>query len=170
MRGKTLLVPDERVASGTAPQREATARWVPSPPSTMMTATPSDTMRSTASSVSRTLSSLRVSSTSNSGQTTSGDAANRCRARCTAAQMPVSSGIIRTRSTPSAPRAASMRCTMFDFSMVGKTDAWLTSRRMSRPDAGLATIPTVAGVRNDRRIDEALSANSIPPVLGGAGA
>ena len=63
-----------------------------------------------------------------------------------------------------------MRCTMFDFSMVGKTDAWLTSLRMSRPDAGLATIPTVAGLSNDRRIDEAFSANSIPPVLGGAGA
>jgi len=55
-----------------------------------------------------------------------------------------------------------MRCTMFDFSMVGKTDAWLTSLRMSRPDAGLATIPTVAGLSNDRRIDEAFSANSIP--------
>src|SRR5437899_117610 len=57
--------------------------------------------------------------------------------------MPVSSGIISTRSTPSAPRAPSMRCTMFDFSAVGKTDAWLTNRRMSRPEAGFATIPTV---------------------------
>src|SRR5437667_248979 len=77
--------------------------------------------------------------------------------------MPVSSGIISTRSTPSAPRAPSMRCTMFDFSAVGKTDAWLTSRRMSRPEAGFATIPTVEEVRDGRRTDEALSANASPP-------
>jgi hypothetical protein len=38
---------------------------------------------------------------------------------------------------------------MFDFSTVGKTDAWLTRRRMSRPEAGFATIPTVEELLND---------------------
>jgi hypothetical protein len=34
---------------------------------------------------------------------------------------------------------------MLPFSALSKTEAPETSRRMSRPDAGFATIPTVAG-------------------------
>ena len=43
-----------------------------------------------------------------------------------------------------APAAATSRSTMFVFSAFGKTDACATSRRMSRPDIGLATMPSVA--------------------------
>src|ERR1700754_4920551 len=43
------------------------------------------------------------------------------------------------------PRPASRRTTMFAFSAVGKTDACVVSRRMSRPDAGFAITPTVMG-------------------------
>ena len=63
-----------------------------------------------------------------------------------AAQIPAASGIIRTRPTPRAPMAPSMRCTMLAFSAVENTEARLTSRRMSLPDIGLAMMPTVVPV------------------------
>ena len=56
---------------------------------------------------------------------------------------PIASVDISTRSTPVAPAAASSRSTMFVFSALGKTEACATSRRMSRPDIGFATMPTV---------------------------
>src|SRR4051794_5550526 len=48
-----------------------------------------------------------------------------------------------TRSTPAAPSPASSRKTMPALSALPNTDAPATSRRMSRPDAGLAMTPTV---------------------------
>ena len=68
----------------------------------------------------------------------------RCSARNTAAEIPPRSVPIRTRCTPTAPSAVSMRWIMLAFSAVGNTDACVTNRRMSRPDSGLATIPTIA--------------------------
>ncbi len=46
-----------------------------------------------------------------------------------------------TRATPSAPAAAVSPTTMLAFSALGNTDALATSRRMSRPDIGLAIRP-----------------------------
>jgi hypothetical protein len=42
---------------------------------------------------------------------------------------------------PMAPAAAVSRTTMLAFSALGNTDALATSRRMSRPDIGLAMTP-----------------------------
>jgi hypothetical protein len=49
---------------------------------------------------------------------------------------------ISTRATPAAPAAATSRSAMLVFSAFGKTEACATSLRMSRPDIGLATMPT----------------------------
>ena len=64
--------------------------------------------------------------------------------RRTAAETPKVSVDTSTRPTPSAPAAAVSRTTMLAFSALGNTDALATSRRMSRPDIGLAMTPTVA--------------------------
>src|SRR5579862_9966929 len=58
--------------------------------------------------------------------------------------MPPRSVLSSTRSTPTAPRAVSIRRIMLAFSAVGNTEAWVTRRRMSRPDSGFATTPTIA--------------------------
>ncbi len=65
------------------------------------------------------------------------------RLRRTAAETPKVSVDTSTRPTPSAPAAAVSRTTMLAFSALGNTDALATSRRMSRPDIGLAMTPTV---------------------------
>jgi len=57
-----------------------------------------------------------------------------------------------TRPTPSAPAAAVSRTTMLAFSALGNTDALATSRRMSRPDIGLAMTPTVASATSRWRL------------------
>jgi len=49
---------------------------------------------------------------------------------------PSPAGIIHTFSTPTAPRPVSSRKTIEPFSALSNTDAPVTSRRMSRPDAG----------------------------------
>lgn len=64
--------------------------------------------------------------------------------RRTAAESLKVSADTSTRPTPSAPAAAVSRTTMLAFSASGNTDALATSRRMSRPDIGLAMTPTVA--------------------------
>src|SRR5258708_2952597 len=56
------------------------------------------------------------------------------------------------RPTPSAPAAAVSRTTMLAFSALGNTDALATSRRMSRPDIGLAMTPTVASATSRWRL------------------
>ncbi|GAB7536608.1 hypothetical protein BGC_28260 [Burkholderia sp. 3C] len=53
--GNALLVPVDRPTIGTSPHSRTTARWVPSPPSTTIAATPASRMRRAASSVSSTL-------------------------------------------------------------------------------------------------------------------
>src|SRR4051812_32907202 len=57
-----------------------------------------------------------------------------------------------TRPTPSAPAAAVSRTTMLAFSTLGNTDALATSRRMSRPDIGLAMTPTVTSATSRWRL------------------
>src|SRR5258708_21994050 len=57
-----------------------------------------------------------------------------------------------TRPTLSAPAAAVSRTTMLAFSALGNTDALATSRRMSRPDIGLAMTPTVASATSRWRL------------------
>ena len=69
--------------------------------------------------------------------------ARRRDSRRTAAETPKVSVDTSTRPTPSAPVAAVSRTTMLAFSALGNTDALATSRRMSRPDIGLAMTPTV---------------------------
>jgi len=56
------------------------------------------------------------------------------------------------RPTPSAPARPSARTTMLAFSALGNTDALATSRRMSRPDIGLAMTPTVASATSRWRL------------------
>jgi hypothetical protein len=56
------------------------------------------------------------------------------------------------RPTPSAPAAAVSRTTMLAFSALGNTDALATSRRMSRPDIGLAMTPAVASATSRWRL------------------
>ena len=63
--------------------------------------------------------------------------------RRTAAEIPKVSVDTSTRPTPSAPAAAVSRTAMLAFSALGHMDALATSRRMSRPDIGLAMTPTV---------------------------
>ena len=65
-------------------------------------------------------------------------------ARNTAAEMPPRSVLSSTRCTPTAPNAVSMRWIMLAFSAVGNTEACVTRRRMSRPESGFATTPTIA--------------------------
>jgi hypothetical protein len=57
-----------------------------------------------------------------------------------------------TRPTPSAPAAAVSRTTMLAFSALRNTDVLTTSRRMSRPDIGLAMMPTVASTTSRWRL------------------
>ena len=72
--------------------------------------------------------------------------------RRTAAETPKVSVDTSTRPTPSAPAAAVSRTTMLAFSALGNTDALATSRRMSRPDIGLAMTPTVASATSRWRL------------------
>src|SRR5690349_20417330 len=65
-------------------------------------------------------------------------------ARNTAAEIPPRSVLSSTRWTPTAPNAVSMRWIMLAFSAVGNTEACVTRRRMSRPESGFATTPTIA--------------------------
>src|SRR6201993_709825 len=65
-------------------------------------------------------------------------------ARNTAAEMPPRSVLSSTRCTRTAPNAVSMRWIMLAFSAVGNTEACVTRRRMSRPESGFATTPTIA--------------------------
>src|SRR5579862_1203934 len=58
--------------------------------------------------------------------------------------MPPRSVLSSTRCTPTAPSAVSIRWIMLAFSAVGNTEACVTRRRISRPDNGFATIPTIA--------------------------
>jgi len=62
----------------------------------------------------------------------------------TAVETPKVSVDTSTRPTPSAPAPAVSRTTMLALSALGNTDVLATSRRMSRPDIGLAMTPTVA--------------------------
>ncbi|MGH3853201.1 MAG: hypothetical protein ACRDR6_06815 [Pseudonocardiaceae bacterium] len=72
--------------------------------------------------------------------------------RRTAAETPKVSVDTSTRPTLSAPAAAVSRTTMLAFSALGNTDALATSRRMSRPDIGLAMTPTVASATSRWRL------------------
>ena len=103
---------------GVRPQSIATARWVPSPPSTTMAATPSATIARTARRVSST-----VPVTGNSRWRTGANRSSpvlRARSipRSTWARIPPRSGIASTSDTPQAPRQASTRSTMLARSVI----------------------------------------------------
>ena len=142
--GNTLLVPVDRASIGTSPAADAATRAVPSPPRQTMTRAPSVTMRRTASTVSCAVCLIGwPSRNSTSGQRAS-VWRRRWMARNTAAEMPPRSVLSSTRCTPTAPNAVSMRWIMLAFSAVGNTEACVTRRRMSRPESGFATTPTIA--------------------------
>ncbi|CAG9197585.1 hypothetical protein PSAB6_180132 [Paraburkholderia sabiae] len=146
MSGNALLVPVDSVSNGTPPQCAATARCVPSPPSTAISSTPSHTMCAVPACVSATESVMGRSTNSTSGQrSVLPVAACVSSARSSSAATPVRSRKVSTRSTPSAPSPAIRRTTILAFSAVGNTDACVVRRRMSRPDAGFAITPTVMG-------------------------
>ena len=84
----------------------------------------------------------RISSSSSAGSGVSRCAVNM---RCSVTESPSAAGIISARCTPAAASPASTRNTIPAFSGLPNTDAPATSRRMSRPDAGLATMPTMGG-------------------------
>ena len=69
--GKALLVPVEMPASGTFPQAEATARCVPSPPSTTMAEAPAAHMAAAARRLSSTVPVTRMSTKESSGNSIS---------------------------------------------------------------------------------------------------
>jgi hypothetical protein len=142
--GKALLVPVDSAHRGRSPQWRATTRQVPSPPSTTIAATPRSAMARTAAAESPASSRTAMSSTSSSGRGRSASRPVRPRRwRWRLAETPEAAGIITTRSTPAAPSPAMSRWTMAPFSALSNTDAPVTSRRTSRPDAGLATTPTL---------------------------
>ena len=145
--GNTLLVPVDSASIGTSPAADAATRAVPSPPRQTITRAPAVTMRRTASTVSCAV--CRIgwpSRNSISGQRSPRLpwAGRRAIARSTDAEMPPRSVLSSTRCTPTAPNAGSMRWIMLAFSAVGNTEACVTRRRMSRPESGFATTPTIA--------------------------
>jgi hypothetical protein len=139
------LVPVLSGTTGVSPSTGAAALMVPSPPSSTITFAPADRMRSAVSRVSSAVP-VRASRATNSssGQTRSGSAWRRWKARSTPAEIPKLSVETSTRPIPRTPAAATSRRTMLVFSALGKTEARATSRRMSRPDIGLAMIPIAA--------------------------
>ena len=155
-----------------APGRRCWSRWtapagdvadlgghclcVPSPPSTAISATPRSTMRRAARRVSSTLWRSGMSRNSRNGQWPS-RAWRVWLARSTAAAMPVMSGGSNAWRMPVAPKAASRRCTTDALSVLECSPAWAVRRRRSRPEAGLAMMPTIgeggviARIRRRRR-------------------
>ena len=154
--GKALLVPVDSASRGTSPTSAATALCVPSPPSTAISATPRSTMRRAARRVSSTLWRSGMSRNSRNGQWPS-RAWRVWLARSTAAAMPVMSGGSNAWRMPVAPKAASRRCTTDALSVLECSPAWAVRRRRSRPEAGLAMMPTIgeggviARIRRRRR-------------------
>ena len=161
--GNALLVPVDRGSSGTSPLSAAAARTVPSPPSTTITPAPRARIAATSARVSSAVPVSALSSTNSSAGRRPALARRFARPRATPPATPMPSVEIRARSTPAAPAAASSRSTMLVFSALGNTEACATRRRMSRPDIGLATIPTVEP-GDDRKLcarDRAHRAQSI---------
>ena len=141
--GKALLVPVDRGSSGTSSQVAAAARTVPSPPRTTITPAPRARIATTSARVSSAVPVSASSSTNSRSGRRPALARRFASARTTPPATPMPSVETRARSTPAAPAAASSRTTMLVFSAFGNTEACATRRRMSRPDIGLATIPTV---------------------------
>ena len=141
--GKTLLVPVDRARSGMSPTTPAASRAVPSPPRQTIASTPASTIRPTAAVVSAAVpvigSSARNSIAGHGGST---PGRRVLIARTSPAEIPARSTDTRARSMPTAPQPDRSRATVLTFSAIGNTDAPATSRRMSRPDIGLATMPT----------------------------
>jgi hypothetical protein len=149
--GKALLVPVDSAHRGMSPQWAATTRWVPSPPRTTIAATCRSAMARTAAAESRASSNSAMSRTSSSGRRWAARWPVRpLRWRWRLWETPDPAGIITTRSTPVAPSPAMSRWTMAPFSALSNTDAPVTSRRTSRPEAGLATTPTQTMVLRTR--------------------
>ena len=141
--GKALFVPVDSVASGTSPQPRATARCVPSPPSTAMALMPRSAISAAASVLSRALSVSAISSSRTLGML--GWRSRACCARdCTSRARPEVSGISQASWMPSAPAEDSSRSTALIFSVVEKVLPQENSRRRSRPEEGLAMMPRQA--------------------------
>lgn len=153
---ESVVGPGGQRQQGTSPTSAATALCVPSPPSTAISATPRSTMRRAARRVSSTLWRSGMSRNSRNGQWPS-RAWRVWLARSTAAAMPVMSGGSNAWRMPVAPKAASRRCTTDALSVLECSPAWAVRRRRSRPEAGLAMMPTIgeggviARIRRRRR-------------------
>jgi hypothetical protein len=143
---------------GTSPHAPATNRCVPSPPRTTMALAPAATICV----VPRTVS-AGPSSTCMSRNTTFGPRSSGLRvasARRTRSAIPPRSGIIRMLVTPVTPSAEISRVMMLHFSAIVKTPPRATRRRMSRPEAGLAMIPTTFS-----RVEKIFAEPSLPDPL-----
>src|SRR5262245_4698362 len=132
--GNTLFVPVEIGISGTSPLLLATARLVPSPPSVTMQPAPASARRAAArrESSEEKVTGIGMSETSSASRSPSS----------ALSPMPKSSGMIQARSTPTASNPSRTRRTMLTFSSLSNTEPWATNRRMSRPEAGFAMMPT----------------------------
>ncbi len=139
-RGKELLVPVEMATTGMSRQVCATRLLVPSPPSTMMTPTPASIMSSTATNVSVGVPVRAWSRKCTVGQPS---AERREQARASPADTPERSVMEITSVTPARASPVISRVSTLTLSWAVTADPWATSRRTSRPDAGLATTPTV---------------------------
>ena len=142
--GNALLVPVDRGRIGdvgAVGRRGPVA--VPSPPSTTISAHRPRASPGPGAWVSSAVPESTSSSTNSSAGRRPSLARRLATARATPPATPIPSVETSTRSTPAAPAAASSRTTMLVFSALGNTEACATGRRMSRPDMGLATMPTV---------------------------
>ena len=142
--GNVLLVPVDSASIGTSPAADAVTLAVPSPPRQTITCAPAVTIRRTASTVSCAVCRIGWPSRNSTSGHRPPAPRRRSIARNTAAEMPPRSVPSSTRCTPTAASAVSMRWIMLAFSAVGNTEACVTRRRMSRPDSGFATTPTIA--------------------------
>ena len=142
-RGNALFVPVEIETRGMSAQAPATRRFVPSPPSTTIAPTPTSRMVAAAVIVSAGPCVIGWSTNVSSGQ----PAAELLSAMAARPElMPERSTMASTRLTPPAARPAITRFKWFNLSWVVTAPPLATNRLMSRADAGLAMIPTVADV------------------------
>ena len=137
MTGNTLFVPVESGTRGASRQTLQTARFVPSPPSTISTPQPAFRMASAARMVSPASSRASTSITSIS--------ASMRRFSTALCEIRVGSRTTITRSAPLATAPTTARAT---WSRLLSSVVWLaraSMRRQSRPDIGLAMTPTGRG-------------------------
>ena len=141
VRGNALFVPVEIGMTGADGHPSATARFVPSPPSTTTAAHPTSPIARAAAIVSRTSWCRGATSSSTRWSSSTGSAARRT----------MRGPSLRTtkRSAPHCAAPMSTRRTAVTLSLSVDVDAFATSRRMSLPEAGFAMRPIGAGTGAD---------------------